>query len=95
MLVFGYLMGVIVRHRCHCRRLAEETARQRPAHFPARFGIGRNAGILLGAGDRVVLGAVLTIAGVGAMTLQVGGRADVLRPQEDEVGFRREPTFRF
>lgn len=42
-----------------------------------------------------VLGAVLTIAGVGAMTLQVGGRADVLRPQEDEVGFRREPTFRF
>ena len=38
---------------------------------------------------------VLTIAGVGAMTLQVGGRADVLRPQEDEVGFRREPTFRF
>lgn len=44
-----------------------------------------------------LLGMLLTVAGVGSLTLHAfGGRPDTSRPREDEeIIFRREPTFRF
>lgn len=96
MLVFGYLMGVM--------SVTDAIVGARPKKLPGNglriflLALGL-AGMLAFCSVPVigwVLGAVLTIAGVGAMTIHAfGGRAYVLRPQEDEVGFRREPTFRF
>jgi cytoskeletal protein CcmA (bactofilin family) len=96
MLIFGYLCGVM--------SVTDAIAGTSPRKLP---GIGLRilllalglAGMLASCWVPVigwVLGALLTIAGVGAMTLQaVGGRAYVLRPTQDEAVFRREPTFRF
>lgn len=96
MLVFGYLMGLM--------SVTDAIVGARPKKLPGNglriflLALGL-AGMLAFCSVPVigwVLGAVLTIAGVGAMTIHAfGGRAHVLRPQEDEVGSRREPTFRF
>ncbi|HEX7810652.1 MAG TPA: polymer-forming cytoskeletal protein [Burkholderiales bacterium] len=96
MLIFGYLAGVM--------SVTDAIVGARPRKLP---GSGLRAFMLaLGLAGMLafcsvpligwVLGVVLTIAGVGAMALQVfSGHAYVVRPQGDEVVFRREPTFRF
>lgn len=96
MLIFGYLAGVM--------SVTDAIAGARPKKLPGNglrtflLALGL-AGMLAFCSVPVigwVLGAVLTVAGVGAMTLHAfGGRDYVLRSQEDEVVFRREPTFRF
>jgi cytoskeletal protein CcmA (bactofilin family) len=96
MLIFGYLAGVM--------SVTDAIAGARPRKLPGSgfrivlFAMGL-AGMLAFCSVPVIgwaLGAVLTVAGVGAMTLHAfGGHAYVLRPQDDEVVFRREPTFRF
>ncbi len=96
MLTFGYLAGVM--------SVTDAIAGAKPKKLPGSglriflFALGL-AGMLAFCSVPVigwVLGTVLTVAGVGAMTLHAfGGRAYVLRPQEEEAAFRREPTFRF
>lgn len=96
MLISGYLTGVM----SVTDAMAGATPKKLPGNALRIFLLALGlAGMLAFCSVPVigwVLGAVLTVAGVGAMTLQAfGGRAYVLRPQEDEVVFRREPTFRF
>lgn len=96
MLLFGYLAGVM--------SVTDAIAGANPRKLPGNglriflLALGL-AGMLASCWVPVigwVLGTLLTVAGVGAMTLHVfGGRAYVLQTQQDEVVFRREPTFRF
>jgi len=96
MLIFGYLSGVMSVTDAIAGTSPRKLSGNGLRVFLLALGL---AGMLAFCWVPVigwVLGALLTIAGVGAMTLQVfGGRAYVLRPTQDEVVFRREPTFRF
>ena len=96
MLIFGYLAGVM----SVTDTLAGASPKKLPSNglrvFLLALGL---AGMLAFCWVPVigwVLGTLLTIAGTGAMTLHAfGGRAYVVRTRQDEVVFRREPTFRF
>jgi cytoskeletal protein CcmA (bactofilin family) len=98
LLVFGYLTGVMSVTDAICgatpRRLPGSGLRV----FVLFLGL---VGMLAFCAVPIigwVLGMLLTVAGTGSLALYAfGGRADASRPrqEEEEILFRREPTFRF
>lgn len=97
LLIFGYLTGVM----SVTDAIAGATPRKLPGNGLRIFVLflGLVAMLAFCAVPIIgwLLGMLLTLAGVGSLVLHAAGsRADTTRPRaEEEIVFRREPTFRF